>query len=106
MNMHNEWKTLESAPEGEDVLVSLDDGSSVVACKDENMGWWALDVMVHPSYWMPLPDPPGKPGTFTKEQKEEIKKWVEANKRFEEIGTVVCLDDSDGLISFIDALPE
>ena len=113
--MQNEWKPIESAPkDGNWILACGDEGKTPVVVQwdgppsDGKPHWVDNDWMLRPhvKWWVPIPDPPKKPVTFTKEQKAEIWKWVEANKRFEEIGSVVCLDDSDGLISFIDALPE
>lgn len=110
--MKNEWKSIESAPKDGTVILVLR-GKTILPVHWE-LGCWMgegkmgmpISEATPPEFWMPLPDPPRKPVTFTKEQKEWIKKWVEANKREEEIGSVVCLEDSDGLIAFIDALPE
>ena len=58
----NEWKPIEAAPEGEAVLVIADDWMVVAGRHD---GVWCLNAnkfmphsSLHPSHWMPLPEPP------------------------------------------------
>jgi hypothetical protein len=66
-----EWQTMETAPKDTDVLLYLGDGYMVIGegwhTYDEppygepskELYWWVLETgQVHPTHWMPLPEPP------------------------------------------------
>jgi hypothetical protein len=69
------WRPIETAPNGEDILVFCPDAKepqiviaallTFVDCKDETDTedawhdvWMETDLDVEPTHWMPLPEPP------------------------------------------------
>lgn len=53
-----EWQPIESAPTGTRELVVC--GRSIYVAENRAFGWVTVPgrYAVHPTHWMPLPDPP------------------------------------------------
>lgn len=59
----SQWQPIETAPKDEEWVMLLDDPEliPVFALWDEDAGEWitaGTRKVVHPTHWMPLPDPP------------------------------------------------